>query len=145
MRTQTASALTATRHWHIVDATGIAVGRIATKVATVLRGKHKPTFTPHADMGDFVIIINAEKAKLSGKKEDNKVYHRHSGFPGGTRTETAAELRTKYPERILTLAVRGMLPKGSLGRKQLTHLRVYAGDKHDHHAQQPQPLSLLKA
>lgn len=144
MRTKSASSSTAIKNWFIIDAADVPVGRLATKAAMVLRGKHKPTFTPHADMGDFVVVINAAKSKFSGNKENTKEYHRYSGFPGGLRTETAADLRAKYPERIIALAVRGMLPKRSLGRLQLTHLKVYAGAEHPHQAQQPQPLSLDK-
>lgn len=144
MRTKSANSETTIKKWFIVDANDVPVGRLATKVASVLRGKHKPTFTPHADMGDFVIVINAEKSRFSGNKETEKKYHRYSGFPGGLRTETAADLRVKYPERIIALAVRGMLPKRSLGRLQLTHLKVYAGATHPHQAQQPQPLFLDK-
>lgn len=128
------------KKWYIVDATGLTLGRLATQIAYVLRGKHKPTFTPHADMGDNVIVVNAEKIKLTGSKELNKEYHSHSGYLGGLHSVTAAEMRAKHPERLLEIAVKGMLPHNVLGRECFRHLKVYAGAEHPHAAQQPQPL-----
>ncbi|MBD1372332.1 50S ribosomal protein L13 [Hazenella sp. IB182357] len=125
------------RKWYVVDAKGKTLGRLATEVATLLRGKHKPQFTPHVDTGDFVVIINAAEIELTGKKLDQKMYYRHTGYPGGLRSINARDLREKRPERMLELAVKGMLPKGSLGRQQLKKLKVYAGSEHPHSAQQP--------
>jgi len=130
------------RQWWIVDAEGKTLGRLATHVASRLRGKHKPTFTPHADMGDFVVVINADKIVLTGRKEEQKIYYRHSGRPGGLKTETARERRAKRPIKMIEAAVWGMLPKKSLGRRQIRHLKVYAGPEHPHHAQQPEVLEL---
>ena len=130
------------RKWHIVDASGKILGRLASEVASILRGKHKPTFTPHMDTGDFVIIINAAKIELTGKKLTDKLYYRHSGYPGGLKSMTAGQLRTKFPERMIELAVKGMLPKGPLGRQQFKKLKVYADDKHKHNAQAPVALEL---
>ena len=138
--TYMANAETVERKWCIVDAAGQTVGRLATEVATVLRGKHKPTYTPHVDCGDHVIIINAEQIKFTGKKLDQKVYRKHSGYVGGLKEVSAREVLEKHPERIMMSAVKGMLPKNSLGRKMLTKLRVYAGAEHDHAAQQPEEL-----
>lgn len=130
------------RRWHLVDATGKTLGRLSTEVARVLRGKHKPTFVPHLDTGDFVIVVNAEKVVLTGRKEDQKVYHRHSGRPGNLKTEVAGELRQKFPARLIEYAVKGMLPKNPLGRSQFKKLKVYAGPDHPHQAQTPEPLSV---
>lgn len=130
------------RKWLLIDAEGKTLGRLTSEVASLLRGKHKPTFTPHVDCGDHVIIINAEKIALTGNKLDNKIYYRHSGHPGGLKSQTAKELLAKRPERMLELAVKGMLPKGSLGRKQFTNLHVYAGAEHKHEAQQPEVYEL---
>jgi large subunit ribosomal protein L13 len=130
------------RKWFIVDATDQVLGRMATKVATVLRGKHKPIFSPHFDTGDFVIVVNAEKVLLTGKKEEKKEYFRHTGYPGGGKFTTASEMRTKHPERIIAHAVKGMLPRGPLGRQQFRKLKVYAGSDHPHQAQSPEPLSI---
>lgn len=127
------------RKWYIVDAAGKTVGRLATEVASILRGKHKPEFTPHVDTGDFVIVINAEKVVFTGKKLQSKIYRRHSGYPGGLRETTAGDMLRTHPERVLFSAIKGMLPKNSLGRQQLTKLRVYAGTEHPHSAQQPIP------
>ncbi|PTX58214.1 LSU ribosomal protein L13P [Melghirimyces profundicolus] len=126
------------RNWFVVDAANQPLGRLATEVATLLRGKHKPEYTPHVDTGDFVIVINASKVHLTGKKPTNKTYYRHSGYPGGLKSISAGELREKNPQRLIELAVKGMLPKNSLGRKQLKKLKVYAGPEHPHQAQQPQ-------
>lgn len=130
------------RKWYIVDAKGKTLGRLASEVAKILRGKHKPQYTPHIDTGDFVIVINAAQVELTGKKLTDKVYYRHSGYPGGLKQVTAGELREKRPERLIEFAVKGMLPKGSLGRKQFKKLKVYAGSKHPHEAQQPTALDL---
>ena len=123
--------------WYVVDAAGKTLGRLATEVATLLRGKHKPTYTPHIDTGDFVIVINSSQITLTGKKLEQKKYYRHSGFPGGLKSITAEGLRATRPERMIELAVKGMLPKGPLGRSQLKKLKVYAGAEHPHQAQQP--------
>lgn len=128
--------------WYVVDAAGKTLGRLATEVATLLRGKHKPTYTPHIDTGDFVIVINSSQITLTGKKLEQKRYYRHSGFPGGLKSVTAGDLRASRPERMIELAVKGMLPKGPLGRSQLKKLKVYAGNEHPHQAQQPIPYEL---
>ncbi|MCW5893875.1 MAG: 50S ribosomal protein L13 [bacterium] len=128
------------RHWFIADADGQVLGRLASRVARVLRGKEKPGFTPHADTGDFVVIVNAEKIRLTGKKLADKVYRRHSEYPGGLRSATAAEVLAKQPTRIIHEAVEGMLPKNRLGRQLATKLKVYAGSDHPHRAQKPDPL-----
>jgi large subunit ribosomal protein L13 len=130
------------REWYVVDATDQTLGRLATQVAMRLRGKHKPIFAPHMDTGDFIIVINADKVKLTGRKLDQKLYHRHSGYPGGLTSLTARRLLELHPERLVTFAVKGMLPKNRLGRRLLTKLKVYAGPEHPHQAQQPQPLTL---
>jgi large subunit ribosomal protein L13 len=134
--------LQAGKRWFIVDAEGRTLGRLATVIAATLRGKTKPTFSPHADMGDFVIVINAEKVALTGKKETQKLYSHHSGYPGGLRRRSVRELRATHPERIIQNAVRGMLPRNVLGESQLRKLKVYAGPSHPHSAQQPEPLPL---
>ena len=125
------------RDWYVVDATDVPLGRLSSEVAAILRGKNKPTFTPHIDTGDFVIIINAEKIALTGNKADGKIYYRHSGYAGGLKSITAGELRTNRPDRLLELSIKGMLPKTTLGRKQFTKLNVYAGTEHPHAAQSP--------
>jgi large subunit ribosomal protein L13 len=130
------------RRWYVVDAEGKTLGRLATVIAATLRGKRKPTFTPHADMGDFVIVVNAEKVVLTGKKETQKFYFRHSGYPGGLRRRSVREVRATHPERLIQSAVRGMLPHNALGERQLRKLKVYVGPNHPHAAQQPQPLPL---
>lgn len=126
------------RKWYIVDAEGQTLGRIASEVATILRGKHKPEFTPHVDAGDFVIVLNADKVKLSGNKLRDKIYYRHSMYPGGLKKTTAGEMLNKRPERMFELAVKGMLPKNRLGRQLFTKLKVYAGTEHPHQAQKPE-------
>lgn len=128
------------RRWWIVDAQGMTLGRLASKVAPILRGKHKPYFTPHLDAGDYVIIVNADKIHVTGKRMDQKLYYRHSGYPGGLKKMTLRELMTKFPTRALKFAIKGMLPKGPLGRKMMGKLKVYAGADHPHRAQQPQVL-----
>ncbi|MBS4197897.1 50S ribosomal protein L13 [Bacillus sp. FJAT-49732] len=130
------------RKWYVVDAEGKTLGRLASEVASILRGKHKPTFTPHVDTGDHVILINADKIELTGKKLSDKIYYRHSGFAGGLKTRTAGEMRAKYPTKMLELAIKGMLPKGSLGRQMGKKLHVYAGSEHPHQAQKPEVYEL---
>ena len=130
------------RKWHLIDAEGKTLGRLAARVATLLRGKHKPTFTPHVDTGDHVVIINAEKIRLTGNKMETKTYSRHSGYPGGLKTLTAQHIHDRRPTQLLTRAIQGMLPKTPLGKHMAKKLRVYAGTAHPHQAQQPQTLSL---
>jgi large subunit ribosomal protein L13 len=130
------------RKWYLVDAEGKTLGRLAAKVATLLRGKHKPTFTPHVDTGDHVVIVNAEKVVLTGNKMENKTYSTHSGFPGGLKTLTAEHIHRKDPTKLLTKAIEGMLPKNPLGNHMAKKLRVYAGATHPHQAQKLEPLSL---
>jgi large subunit ribosomal protein L13 len=137
-----ANASNIERKWYVVDAAGKTLGRLSTEVATLLRGKHKPTYTPHVDTGDNVIIINAEKIELTGNKLNDKIYYRHSQFPGGLKSRTALEMRTNYPTKMLELAIKGMLPKGSLGRQMGKKLHVYAGSEHPHQAQQPEVYEL---
>lgn len=133
----------ANQEWHVVDAQNQVLGRLATRVASVLRGKHKPTYTPNADIGDFVIVVNADKVKLTGNKMTDKSYYRHSGYIGGLKETTAEKvLASKHPERIIEWAVRGMLPKSRLGDRLFTKLKVYAGPDHPHEAQQPRPLAV---
>lgn len=132
------------RAWWVMDADGANLGRLATQAAVLLRGKHKPTFSPHFDLGDFVIVVNAERIGVTGTKETDKIYYRHSGYPGGLRAATLGQLRESNPERIVEQAIRGMLPKNRLGRKLFTHLKVYAGPEHPHSSQQPQPYRFEK-
>lgn len=126
--------------WHLIDADGMVLGRLAVQAADILRGKNKPVYTPHLDAGDFVVVINADKVKLTGKKETDKVYQRYSGYRGGLHERTAAEIRAAHPERLIHMAVKGMLPKNRLAAKLLTKLKVYAGSEHPHIAQNPTPL-----
>jgi large subunit ribosomal protein L13 len=142
MKTVSAKKEEVQHEWYLVDATDRILGRLATQIANVLRGKNKPIFTPHVDTGDFIIVTNAEKVKLTGKKLENKRYYRHSGYPGGFRVRTAQEVLKKKPEDLIMLAVKGMLPKNRLGSKLLTKLKVYAGKAHPHEAQQPKALEL---
>ena len=128
------------RNWLVIDAEGVNLGRLATKVATVLRGKHKPTYTPHIDGGDYVIVINASKVNLTGNKLDDKIYYNHSGYTGGLRERTARTMRDNYPVEMIERAVKGMLPKGRLGRQMYKKLFVYAGSEHPHAAQQPKEM-----
>ena len=130
------------RKWLVVDAEGQRLGRLSSEVAAILRGKHKPTYTPHADTGDNVIIINAEKIELTGNKINDKMYYRHSNHPGGLKERNADEMRTKYPEQMLELAIKGMLPKGPLGRKKAKKLHVFKGEEHNHQAQKPEVYEL---
>ena len=142
MKTISAKTIPEDRRWYVVDATDQTLGRLASQVASRLRGKHQPIFTPHADTGDFIIVINAEKVRLSGRKWLQKVYYRHSGYMGGLKSITAKKLREKRPENLVRYAVWGMLPKNRLGRKLYRKLKVYAGPDHPHEAQQPEPLEL---
>ena len=133
------------RRWYVVDAAGVPLGRLASVIATRLRGKHKPTFATHIDTGDFVIVLNAEKVVLTGRKEEQKVYYHHSGYPGGMKSETAGKRRQRRPIKLVEEAVWGMLPKGPLGRKMLKKLKVYAGGEHPHQAQQPETFDVAAA
>jgi len=142
MITKTIKASEIQKDWYIADADGKILGRFASEIAQVLRGKHKPNFSPNMDMGDFVVVVNAEKVKVTGKKETDKVYFRHSGYPGGTTFTDLSHLRRTYPERIIENAVKGMLPKNKLGRAIMKHLKIYAGTEHPHSAQQPKVLDI---
>ncbi|MEU9890281.1 50S ribosomal protein L13 [Sphaerisporangium sp. NPDC051017] len=144
MRTFTPKATDVQRQWYVIDATDVVLGRLAAQVATLLRGKHKPIFAPHVDTGDFVIIINADKVALTGNKLEQKKAYRHSGYPGGLRSVSYSELLEKRPDRAIEKAVKGMLPKNSLGRKMVKKLKVYAGGEHPHQAQQPVPYELTQ-
>ncbi|QKY70973.1 50S ribosomal protein L13 [Lentibacillus sp. CBA3610] len=137
-----ANEKTMERKWFVVDAEGERLGRLASEVAAILRGKHKPTYTPHADTGDHVIIINADKIELTGKKLTDKMYYRHSNYPGGLKSRSANEMRRHYPEKMLETTIQGMLPKGSLGRRMGKKLHVYRGSEHKHQAQQPEVYEL---
>jgi large subunit ribosomal protein L13 len=143
MKTFTATPADIDKKWILIDAEGVVLGRLASIVAMRLRGKHKPSFTPHMDMGDNVIIINADKVQMTGKKRTDKIYYRHTGYPGGIKSKTAGEiLEGKYPERVVTMAVKRMLPGGKLSRTQMTNLRVYASADHPHEAQSPEVLDV---
>ena len=141
MKSFMASPATIERKWYVVDATGYTLGRLASEVAKVLRGKNKPIFTPHMDCGDYVIVVNAEKIKVTGKKLDQKIYYNHSDYVGGMRETTLREMMAKKPEKVVELAVKGMLPKGPLGRSMIKKLFVYAGAEHPHAAQKPEELT----
>ena len=141
MKSFMASPATIERKWYVVDATDMTLGRLASEVAKVLRGKNKPTFTPHIDTGDYVIVVNAEKVKVTGKKLDQKIYYHHSDYVGGMKETTLREMLAKKPEKVVELAVKGMLPKGPLGREMYTKLFVYAGPEHKHQAQKPEELT----
>ena len=141
-KTYMAKAQDIERKWYLVDATDMVLGRLSTEVASILRGKHKPTFTPHVDCGDYVIIVNAEKVAFTGKKLDEKVYFRHSGYPGGLKSRTAKVMLELQPEKVLEKAIRGMLPKNRLGEQMYRKLFVYAGPEHPHQAQKPEVLDL---
>lgn len=145
MKTYFVNNETAENNWYVVDASDKVLGRLATQIAMRLRGKHKPEYTPHADAGDYIVVVNAEKIQVTGKKEDEKIYRRHSGYPGGLKEMTFADLQKKHPERIIEIAVKGMLPKNPLGRAMLKKLKVYAGAEHPHTAQQPVEIILDKA
>jgi large subunit ribosomal protein L13 len=142
MKTYQANAQEHERGWYVVDAEGKTLGRLATQIANVLRGKHKPTYTPHVDVGDFVIVVNAEKVAVTGDKREKKLYWRHSGYPGGIRSRTLGDLLEKRPEEVIRKAVKGMLPRNRLARQQLRKLKVYAGPEHPHQAQKPQQLEI---
>ena len=144
VRTFSPKAADIQRQWHVVDASDVVLGRLASQVAVLLRGKHKPVFAPHVDTGDFVIVVNASKVALSGKKLEQKHAYRHSGYPGGLTAVNYADLLDRHPERAVEKAVRGMLPKNSLGRQMLRKLKVYAGPEHPHQAQQPQPFQITQ-
>ena len=141
MKSFMASQATIERKWYVVDAADMTLGRLASEVAKVLRGKNKPTFTPHIDTGDYVIVVNAEKVKVTGKKLDQKIYYHHSDYVGGMKETTLREMLAKKPEKVVELAVKGMLPKGPLGREMYTKLFVYAGPEHKHQAQKPEALT----
>lgn len=142
MRTISANAQTAQHDWYVVDAENMVLGRLAAEIASRLRGKHKPEFTPHCDTGDYIVIVNAEKVRVTGSKSKDKVYYSHSNFPGGLKEITFEKLIDRAPERAIELAVKGMLPRGPLGRAMFKKLKVYAGQEHPHSAQQPQTLAL---
>jgi large subunit ribosomal protein L13 len=142
MKTYVATPENREREWLVVDATGQTLGRLATQIATALRGKHKPEYTPHCDVGDFVVVVNAEKIAVTGKKRDEKLYHRYSGYPGGLRSRTFTEMIDRRPEEPLRLAVKGMLPRNRIARAQLRKLKIYAGPDHPHAAQQPKPMEI---
>jgi large subunit ribosomal protein L13 len=142
MKTFVAKPSDRQRDWYVVDAQGKTLGRLATQIADVLRGKRKPTYTPHIDTGDFVIVVNAAKIAVTGNKRADKLYHRHSGYPGGLRTRTFEQMITRRPEEVIRIAVKGMMPRNRLARKQLTKLKVYAGAEHPHIAQQPAEMEM---
>jgi large subunit ribosomal protein L13 len=142
MKTYVANTEDRERNWLLVDAEGQTLGRLATQIADALRGKRKPVYTPHVDTGDFVVVVNAEKISVTGQKLQEKMYYRHSGYPGGLKSRTLNDMLERRPEEVIRLAVKGMLPKNRLARKQLTKLKVYAGPDHPHAAQQPKPLEL---
>lgn len=144
MRTYSPKAGETERAWYVIDATDVVLGRLASHAATLLRGKHKATFAPHVDGGDFVVIVNADKIALTGSKREQKLAYRHSGYPGGLKATSYAEMLEKNPERAVEKAIRGMLPKTSLGRAQLRKLKVYTGAEHPHAAQQPQPFEITQ-
>jgi large subunit ribosomal protein L13 len=144
VRTYTPKPGEVQRQWHVIDATDVVLGRLASQVAVLLRGKHKPTFAPHVDTGDFVVVINADKVALTGAKLEQKRAYRHSGYPGGLRSRNYAEMLEKHPAKAVEKAVRGMLPKNSIARGQITKLKVYAGPDHPHQAQQPQPFEITQ-
>ncbi len=142
MKTYVATPANRQRDWYVVDAEGKTLGRLATQIADMLRGKRKPEYTPHCDTGDFVVVVNAEKVHVTGKKMEQKLYWRHSGYPGGIRSRTLAEMLDRQPEEVLRKAVKGMLPRNKLGRAQLRKLKVYAGTEHPHEAQKPKTMAI---
>ncbi|TDC69975.1 50S ribosomal protein L13 [Actinomadura sp. GC306] len=144
MRTYTPKPADVQRQWYVIDATDVVLGRLASQVAQLLRGKHKPIYAPHIDTGDFVVIVNADKVAMSGNKAERKRAYRHSGYPGGLRSITYAELLAKNPERAVEKAIKGMLPKNSLGRKMFGKVKVYAGPEHPHQAQKPVPFEITQ-
>ena len=142
MKTYSAKSHEVKRDWYIVDATGKVLGRVAAEIARRLRGKHKPEFTPHVDTGDYIVVVNAEKLRVTGNKAKDKLYHRHTTYPGGLRTTNFEKMQSKHPERVLQLAVKGMLPKGPLGYAMIKKMKIYPGADHPHSAQQPKPLQI---
>jgi large subunit ribosomal protein L13 len=142
VKTYVANSENRERNWLVVDATGLTLGRLATQIADALRGKRKPEYTPHVDTGDFVVVVNAEKISVTGDKRAQKRYYRHSGYPGGLRSRTLEEMLERRPEEVIRIAVKGMMPRNRLARKQLTKLKVYAGPEHPHVAQQPTPMEI---
>lgn len=142
MKTMSAKPHEVQHAWYVVDAKDKVLGRLATQIAKVLRGKHKPIYTPHVDTGDYVVVINADKIRVTGKKNSDKLYHHHTGYPGGIKEENFSDMQARVPERIIEIAVKGMLPKGPLGRDMYRKLKVYAGTEHPHASQQPQELAL---
>ena len=142
MKTFSAKSHEVTRDWYVVDASGKVLGRVAAEIARRLRGKHKPEFTPHVDTGDYIVVVNVDKLRVTGNKTKDKLYHRHSTYPGGIYTTSFEKLQAKHPERVLELAVKGMLPKGPLGYAMLRKMKVYAGGEHPHTAQQPKTLQI---
>ncbi|MFZ2358884.1 MAG: 50S ribosomal protein L13 [Anaerolineae bacterium] len=143
MRTYTTKPEDIKREWFVIDATGMTLGRLATQIATVLKGKHKPIYSPHMDTGDFVIVVNAHKVRVTGRKLDQKFYYRHSGYPGGLKEISLRDQLNRHPDRVLRFAVRGMLPKNRLGRQMIKKLKIYATPGHPHEAQQPKPLATM--
>lgn len=142
MRTFTAKTAEIRREWYVVDAEGQTLGRLASKIAPILKGKHKPTYTPHLDCGDFVVVVNAQKLRVTGRKLDQKFYYHHSGYPGGIKSISLRDQLARHPDRVIEAAIRGMLPKNRLGRRMIKKLKVYASASHPHQAQQPKPLEL---
>ena len=142
MKTVSTRREDAQHDWYVVDAEGKTLGRFASEIARRLRGKHKAEYTPHVDTGDYIVVVNAEKVRVTGKKEQDKIYYRHSGYPGGIKATSLGKMRAEHPERLLTVAVKGMMPRNPLGRAMLRKLKVYAGPSHPHAAQQPQALEL---
>ena len=142
MRTFTAKTAEIKRQWYVVDAQGQTLGRLASKIAPILKGKHKPTYTPHLDCGDFVVVVNVDKVRVTGRKLDQKFYYRHSQYPGGLRSINLRDQLAQHPDRVLLVAVKGMLPKNKLGRQMIKKLKLYAGETHPHQAQQPKSLTL---
>jgi large subunit ribosomal protein L13 len=142
MKTYSAKPHEISRGWYVVDASGKVLGRLAAEIARRLRGKHKPEFTPHTDTGDYIVVVNADKLRVTGRKADQKIYYRHSSYPGGIYSTSFAKMHARYPDRVLRLAVKGMLPKGPLGYAMLRKMKVYAGAAHPHSAQQPKQLEL---
>ncbi|HUF80685.1 MAG TPA: 50S ribosomal protein L13 [Burkholderiales bacterium] len=142
MKTFSAKAHEVKQDWYVVDAAGKVLGRLASEIARRLRGKHKPEFTPHVDTGDYIVVVNTEKLRVTGRKAQNKIYYRHSGYPGGVYSASFAQLQARHPDRVLRLAVKGMLPKGPLGYAMLKKMKMYAGGSHPHEAQQPKQLEI---
>ena len=143
MRTYTTKPEDIKREWFVIDATGMTLGRLASQIATVLKGKHKPIYSPHMDTGDFVIVVNAHKVRVTGRKLDQKIYYRHSGYPGGLKEISLRDQLDRHPDRVIRLAVRGMLPKNRLGRQMIKKLKIYATPGHPHEAQQPKPFATM--